>query len=202
MVGSDHGVSDQVVFYPMGSLNGLEFQAQGHCHSLEQYTITERIYDGRLPILSIMDIDLIKTIFIKEFYTLFTNKRNFGLNGLFEESVMVVEDDHWKRIRSVLSPSFTSGRLKEMCPIIQHYTRNLVKYAEKKAKLNESADMKDIFGAYAMDVITSATLSVDVDSINNPNDPLITNTKEVVKFNIFDPPLILSYISRYPKVRR
>ncbi|GCB81976.1 hypothetical protein scyTo_0021500, partial [Scyliorhinus torazame] len=83
------------------------------------------IYDGRLPILSIMDIDLIKTIFIKEFYTLFTNKRernlltvkvqypNFGLNGLFEESLMVVEDDHWKRIRSVLSPSFTSGRLKE-----------------------------------------------------------------------------------------
>ncbi|XP_038676066.1 cytochrome P450 3A21-like [Scyliorhinus canicula] len=152
------------------------------------------IYDGRLPILSIMDIDLIKTIFIKEFYTLFTNRRNFGLNGPFEESVMVVEDDHWKRIRSVLSPSFTSGRLKEMCPIIQHYTRNLVKNVEKKTKLNESADMKTIFGAYSMDVITSTAFSVNVDSMNNPNDPLIINTKELVRFNVFDPTLIFSFL--------
>ncbi|XP_041062136.1 cytochrome P450 3A30-like [Carcharodon carcharias] len=152
------------------------------------------IFDGHLPILSVMDPDLIKVIFIKEFYTLFTNRRNFGLNGPLTESILVVDDDKWKRIRSVLSPAFTSGRLKEMYPIISHNAGNLVKNAVKKAKLNESADMKDIFGAYSLDVITSTAFSVDVDSINNPDDSLVRNLKKLLKFNIFDPKLIFSFI--------
>ncbi|XP_059509906.1 cytochrome P450 3A30-like isoform X2 [Stegostoma tigrinum] len=156
------------------------------------------IYDGRLPILSILDLDLIKTIFVKECYTFFTNRRDFGLNGPFTESILVVEDDHWKRIRSVLSPTFTSGRLKEMCPIIRHYAESLVKNAKRKAKLNESVDMKDFFGTYSMDVITSTAFSVDVDSINNPNDQFVKNIKEIIKFSLIDFSFILSVI--FPSV--
>ncbi|XP_038676365.1 cytochrome P450 3A21-like [Scyliorhinus canicula] len=156
------------------------------------------IYDGRLPILAILDTDLMKTIFIKECYPLFTNRRKLGLNGPLAESIVSVEDDHWKRIRSVLSPTFTSGRLKEMCPIIQHYAKSLVKNAEKKAKLNVSVNMKDIFGTYSMDVITSTAFSVDVDSINNPNDPFVRYVKKTIQFDIFDPAIIFSFV--FPKL--
>ncbi|XP_067911913.1 cytochrome P450 3A21-like [Heterodontus francisci] len=152
------------------------------------------IYDGRQPVLHIMDTDLIKTIFIKEFYTAFTNRRNMGMDGPLEESVLIVENDHWKRIRSVLSPNFTSGRLKEMCSIINHYAENLVKVAEKKAKLNEPANMTNIFGTYSVDVVTSTAFSVDVDAINNPDDLFLSNVKRMLQFSIFDPLLIISFI--------
>uniref|UniRef100_UPI00398ECA9E cytochrome P450 3A30-like n=1 Tax=Pristiophorus japonicus TaxID=55135 RepID=UPI00398ECA9E len=152
------------------------------------------IYDARQPILSIMDTELIKTIFIKEFYTLFTNRRNFGLNGPLAESISIVEDEQWKRIRSVLSPTFTSGRLKEMFPVINHYANNLVEFAGKKAKLNESVDLKDIFGMYGMDVVTSTAFSVDVDSINNPSDPFVINIKKLTNFSLFNPILLCALI--------
>lgn len=40
--------------------------------------------------------------------------QNFRLNGILESALNVAEDEQWKRIRVVLSPAFTSGKLKEV----------------------------------------------------------------------------------------
>ncbi|XP_069760841.1 cytochrome P450 3A30-like isoform X2 [Narcine bancroftii] len=152
------------------------------------------IYDGRKPIVCIMDPEMIKAILVKEFYTLFTNRRDFGLNGPLDESILIVKDEKWKRIRNVLSPTFTSGRLKEMFSIIKHYTQNLLALAERKAKLNEAVEMKDFFGSYSMDGVVSTSFSVDINSINNPKDQFVINGKIIGEFSFFNPALILILI--------
>ncbi|XP_029433156.1 cytochrome P450 3A9-like [Rhinatrema bivittatum] len=149
------------------------------------------IYDGRRPVLTIMDPAIIKTILVKECYTLFTNRRNLGLNGPLDSAITIAEDEQWKRIRTVLSPTFTSGRLKEMFPIIKHYGDLLVKNVQKKVENDEPLLVKDIFGAYSIDVTTSTSFSVNMDSMNNPNDPLVTNTKKLLKFSLLSPLLII-----------
>ncbi|XP_039632154.1 cytochrome P450 3A40-like [Polypterus senegalus] len=149
------------------------------------------IYDGRAPVLAVTDTAIIKTVLVKECYSLFTNRRNFQINGPLNDAITLAEDDQWKRIRSVLSPSFTSGRLKEMFPIVKHYGENLVKNAEKASKENKPVSMKDFFGAYSLDVMASCSFSVDVDSVNNPDDPFVTNIKKMLKFSFFNPFLLL-----------
>uniref|UniRef100_A0A665SZ81 unspecific monooxygenase n=1 Tax=Echeneis naucrates TaxID=173247 RepID=A0A665SZ81_ECHNA len=157
------------------------------------------LYDGRLPVLVFMDTDIIKTILVKECYSVFTNRRDLGLNGPLYDAVSIAEDEKWKRIRSVLSPSFTSGRLKEMYTIMLKHSSNLIKVLVKKAELDESSAfslLKDrrVFGPYSMDVVTSTAFSVDIDSINNPSDPFVTNIKKMVKFNFFNPLLVLTIL--------
>ncbi|CAJ0962149.1 unnamed protein product, partial [Ranitomeya imitator] len=46
-------------------------------------------------------------------------------------------------------------------------------------------------GAYSMDVVTSSSFSVNIDSLNNPNDPFVTKTKKLLKLGLFSPVLIL-----------
>ncbi|KAJ8364014.1 hypothetical protein SKAU_G00128450 [Synaphobranchus kaupii] len=138
-----------------------------------------------------MDPGMIKTILIKECYSLFTNRRNFRLNGPLYDAITVVEDEEWKRIRSVLSPSFTSGRLKEMFAIMKQHSDNLIESMQKTADSGKAANMKEFFGAYSMDVVTSTSFSVDIDSVNNPDDPFVTNIKKMLKFDLLNPLFIL-----------
>ncbi|XP_075948053.1 cytochrome P450 3A40-like isoform X2 [Anarhichas minor] len=145
------------------------------------------IFDGRQPVLCITDPAMIKAVLIKECYSLFTNRRNFRLNGQLYDAVTVAEDDQWRRIRSVLSPTFTSGRLKEMFSIMKHHSANLTSSMKKKADKDEPLELKEFFGPYSMDVVASTAFSVDIDSLNNPSDPFVTNIKKMLKFDLLSP---------------
>ncbi|XDV17067.1 hypothetical protein PO909_016512 [Leuciscus waleckii] len=155
------------------------------------------IYDARQPVLCIMDQSIIKTILIKECYSLFTNRRNFRLNGQLYDGVSIVEDDDWRRIRSLLSPSFTSGRVKEVRSAFQTHSKILVENLGKSATRGENVDIKEFFGAYSMDVVTSTAFSVDIDSLNNPKDPFVTNIKKMLKFNFH---FTISSVALFPFV--
>uniref|UniRef100_A0A3B5RA83 unspecific monooxygenase n=1 Tax=Xiphophorus maculatus TaxID=8083 RepID=A0A3B5RA83_XIPMA len=111
------------------------------------------IYDGRQPVLCVADPEIIKAILVKECYSFFTNRRNFHLDGPLYDSLFNAEDDQWKRIRSVLSPSFTSGRLKEV----------------------SFSTFSTSFNFY------------NIDSLNNPSDPFVTNIKKMLKFDFLNP---------------
>ncbi|XP_077135679.1 cytochrome P450 3A24-like [Ranitomeya variabilis] len=151
-------------------------------------------FDGRQPVLAVMDPAIIKSILVKDCYTIFTNRRNFGLNGPLESAVLVAADDQWKRIRTVLSPTFTSGKLKQMFPIIKEYGELLVKNIHKKISNKESLNMKDIFGSYSMDIVLSTSFSVNVDSLNNPNDPFVTNGRKLFTFSFLNPLFLITVL--------
>ncbi|KAM4631555.1 cytochrome P450 3A24-like [Discoglossus pictus] len=172
--------------------NGL-FEFDMQC--FKKYGNIWGLYDGRRPVLVVLDTAIIKTVLVKECFTLFTNRRLLPLAGPLEAAVSMVKDEQWKRIRTVLSPTFTSGKLKQMFPLIKHYGDLLVKNVQKKVDNKETSfNMKDVFGAYSMDVVLSTSFSVTVDSINNPNDPFVTNSKKLLNFSLFNPLMIITVL--------
>uniref|UniRef100_A0A8C1F5F5 unspecific monooxygenase n=1 Tax=Cyprinus carpio carpio TaxID=630221 RepID=A0A8C1F5F5_CYPCA len=158
------------------------------------------IYDGRLPILMVTDLEMIKVIMVKECYSTFTNRRetNAGLAGPFSDGISVVKDERWKRIRSSLSPYFTSGRLKEIFPIAVTHADRFIKNMQKKDHANKHCFYSRVVAPYSLDVVTSSSFSVDIDSINNADDPFATNIKKFLKFSLFSPLFLI--LALFPSI--
>uniref|UniRef100_G3SB46 Cytochrome P450 3A n=1 Tax=Gorilla gorilla gorilla TaxID=9595 RepID=G3SB46_GORGO len=146
------------------------------CH--KKYGKVWGFYDGRQPVLAITDPDMIKTVLVKECYSVFTNRRPFGPVGFMKSAISIAEDEEWKRLRSLLSPTFTSGKLKEMVPLIAQYGDVLVRNLRLEAETGKPVTMK---------VITSTSFGVNIDSLNNPQDPFVENTKKLLRFDFLDP---------------
>ncbi|NWU99928.1 CP3A9 protein, partial [Upupa epops] len=152
------------------------------------------IYDGRQPVLGVMDPQIIKAVLVKECYSTFTNRRHVELAGVLNNAVSLAEDEQWKRLRTVLSPTFTSGKLKEMFPIMKQYGEILVKNVQKRVEKDNAQPIKDIFGSYSMDVVTSTSFGINIDSMNNPKDPFVREMQKLVKFDFFDPLFLLIFV--------
>nr|XP_058892781.1 cytochrome P450 3A29-like isoform X3 [Kogia breviceps] len=144
-------------------------------------------FEGQQPLLLVTDPDMIKTVLVKECHSVFTNRRSFGPMGILKNALSLSEDEQWKKIRTLLSPAFTSGKLKEMFPIISQIGDVLVRNLKKEAEKGKPITVKDFFGAYSMDVITGTAFGVNTDSINNPQDPLVEHSKNILKFNVLSP---------------
>jgi len=63
-------------------------------------------------VLQVVDADVVKEI--KEFAS-FTNKRNvINEKSFITSHITALKDDHWKHVRSTITPTFTSGKLKQV----------------------------------------------------------------------------------------
>ncbi|XP_013928761.1 PREDICTED: cytochrome P450 3A9-like [Thamnophis sirtalis] len=86
-----------------------------------------------------------------------------------------------------------------MFPIIQNYAKNLLVLLQKKADRDELVNVKQTFGAYSMDVITSTSFGVNMDSINNPKDPFVQQVQKLLSADFFSPIFILLYVAPWIK---
>ena len=71
--------------------------------------------------LVVRDLELAKNIMIKDFDH-FVDRRKIAVsrksNKYFMDMLTVLEGEKWKTMRNILSPVFTSGKLRNMMPII------------------------------------------------------------------------------------
>ncbi|KAJ8303849.1 hypothetical protein KUTeg_017432 [Tegillarca granosa] len=160
----------------------------------KQYGRVVGVYQGNIPVLLVADPELIKQITVKEFSN-FTNRFDLIYPGeIMANGVNAAHDDHWKFLRNTLSPTFSTGKLKNMMPLIQNNINTMLEIISEKSSKGESMEMKRLFGGYTMDVIASTAFGLEVNSLKNPDDPFVNHAKIFFSGSFTGPFLMLQFM--------
>ncbi|XP_037941620.1 cytochrome P450 6g1-like [Teleopsis dalmanni] len=147
------------------------------------------IYSFHKPGLVIRDIELIKSILIKDFNK-FSNRTvacdphndPLGSNNLF-----FVRNPEWKDIRTKLSPVFTSGKIKQMYPLMVDIATELENHLTSYKKTNNSfvTEVKEICANFTTDLVATIAFGLRANSLKNPNAEFRHYGRKVFQFNLF-----------------
>ncbi|XP_019749657.1 thromboxane-A synthase [Hippocampus comes] len=155
-------------------------------------------YLGRRAVVVVADPDMLRQVMVREFSSFPNRMTNRFANKPMSDCLLMLKNEQWKRVRSILTPSFSAARMKEMVPLIQTATSALMNNLNVYAESGEAFDIHRCFGCFTMDVIGSVAFATQVDSQNHPDDPFVRHAQMFFSFSFFRP--IMLFFLAFPHI--
>ena len=124
------------------------------------------LFIARTPILVLNDADLIKDVLIRDF-SKFAD-RGFSVHERTEPlsvNLFNLESERWRPLRSKLSPIFTSGKLKDMFPLIIECSNHLETYLNKLVTKGDPIECRELTARFTTDVIGACAFGIDMNAM-------------------------------------
>ncbi|XP_011865314.1 PREDICTED: cytochrome P450 9e2-like [Vollenhovia emeryi] len=151
------------------------------------------IFDMNVPVILVRDPELIKSITLKHFDK-FPDHRFFvdeELDPLFGKNLFSLHGDKWRQVRSLLSPAFTSSKMKSMFKLMSDCGVDFVNSLAQLPPEQRTKEMRDVFTKYTSDVIATCAFGISIDTMKNPKNDFYVYGKEASSFNV------ISFIKLY-----
>eukprot|EP00794_Sanderia_malayensis_P005402 gene5402-6078_t len=159
------------------------------------------MYFFRSPSVVVADIEMLKTILVKDFEKFHDRPIFADFPQPMASMLTSITGQKWKNVRSILTPTFTSGKLKQMMFIMQEASDTLVEKLEQAAIKSEAVDIHGWLQRITLEVIISSSFGIKTESQTNPDDKLVEMAKKamdpgILPIAIAMVPFIGKYLSR------
>ncbi|KOC61112.1 Cytochrome P450 9e2 [Habropoda laboriosa] len=142
-------------------------------------------FDFATPVIGLRDLDLIKSITVKNFEH-FPNHRSFQdmkTDPLFSKNLFALRGDRWKEVRTLLSPAFTSSKMKAMFVLMRDCAKLYGDYLASIPPDQRIIELKEAFTRYTNDVIGTCAFGIEVNSMKEPKNKFYVYGREATNFS-------------------
>nr|AAX48015.1 cytochrome P450 [Ochlerotatus sollicitans] len=142
-----------------------------------------------VPAVMIVDPELVKTVLVRDFNVfhdrgIFNNPKDDPLSG----QLFLLEGLQWKVLRQMLTPTFTSGRMKAMFGTILDVAEELREYLVQNHEREPVVEMKEVLARFTTDVIGTCAFGIECNTLKNPDSDFLKYGKRVFEqkpWNVF-----------------
>ncbi|EDW00824.1 cytochrome P450 6a22 [Drosophila grimshawi] len=171
-------ISHEQPTFPMGNFRG--FRNTVHFKDIltplyERFKSTGSpfagIYFMLRPVVLVLDLELAKEVLIRDFANfedrgMYHNERDDPLTGhLFR-----IDGPKWRPLRQKMTPTFSSGKMKFMFPIVCAVGKELAQICAEQSQNSICGilEVSDLMSRYTSDVIGSCAFGLDCNGLRNP----------------------------------
>ncbi|XP_072396671.1 cytochrome P450 9e2-like [Diabrotica undecimpunctata] len=136
------------------------------------------------PMMLIKDPELLKDITVKNFdhFMDHTNQVSENSDPLWTKNLVALRGQQWRDMRAVLSPSFTSSKMKVMFTLMTECAQNFSKHFQNKNEDVVELELKETFTRFTNDVIATTAFGIKVNSLDDPDNEFYLMGREVSNF--------------------
>lgn len=122
------------------------------------------------PTLFLVDPDLMRTIMVKDFDVWSSRgiASNFDVDPL-ALNLVHLDGKEWRSVRSKLTRTFTSGKLKRMFRLFMECGEGLERHLNSVVARGDPVDVKEIAANFTTDVIGSCVFGIQMNSMTDEN---------------------------------
>lgn len=138
-------------------------------------------YVGEMPYIVLADLDMVKQCCVAEGH-IFRDRMPMVLEvETFNTSLVGLKGDKWKKVRSVMNPSFSAAKIKVISKIMNDCVDiMLAKLDERLCSKEAAVDVSVMAQGLTMDAIAKSVLAWEPDSQRNPDDPFVSSLRKTL----------------------
>jgi cytochrome P450 family 6 len=128
------------------------------------------VFLAHRPVFIIKDPDMIKNCLLKDFDSFHDHGFVFDEKiDPFTGNLFMLNGKKWKNLRSVLSPTFSSGKIKNMFTTLVESAQGLKTFIDEHVQKTDVVEMKDVVARFTTDVIASCAFGIQCNCLKYPD---------------------------------
>ncbi|CAL1538439.1 unnamed protein product [Lymnaea stagnalis] len=155
-------------------------------------------YESRRPILIVKDLDMVKEILVKKFNCFVNRFVTFDTEPPFRDNLFILRGDHWKQVRTLVSPTFSSAKIKTMSSHIERNAKIMLDNLQQKQDSSECVELREYCSYFTLDVIASTAFGLEINTLKDPKNKFVASAKALLNPN----PLVYALVLLLPELAK
>ena len=123
------------------------------------HILAYRVIGGSTPILTIGDPEIVKDVLVRDFHAFTDKPVSRDIHPIIGKKLNFLNGSDWKRVRSITSPTFSTGKMKKMFPTVEDVCNELLAYMDDHVNNGGSVELGKAYGNLAMEVIAKCVFA-------------------------------------------
>lgn len=157
---------------------------------LERYNKAKKLstpyigfYRFMSPILFIVDPVLIKHVMVIDFNYFMDRGMYHHPDDVLTMNLVRMEGRKWRELRTKLTPTFTSGKMKMMFETFAEKSEILKDVVGEYADKTEAMNVKEVLARFTTDIIASCGFGIECNSLTEPSNEFRRYGKKALESN-------------------